>query len=240
MITIQTLIKRAFPVMPVMVINRLEDAVPLARALSAGGIDVFEITLRSDCALAAISAIKQALPEAITGAGTVCTPQQLELAKQAGADFAVSPGLTEELAEAASAHVYPLVPDASSDFDVPADVTNKISAAVAKHRFPLIPGVCTPSEVMRAKQFGFELLKFFPAAQSGGVGMLKAFAGPFSDLKFCPTGGISESNAGEYLSLPNVACVGGSWLCPNALVERQDWEGITALARATAALTTSG
>lgn len=211
MTQIQALIERAYPVMPVMVINRLQDAVPLAKALSEGGIDVFEVTLRTACALEAISAIKEALPDALTGAGTVCSAAQLELAKAAGADFAVSPGLTDDLAVSA----------AESDY-------------------PLVPGVCTPSEVMRASQYGFKLLKFFPAAQAGGVGMLKAFSGPFADLKFCPTGGISESNANEYLALANVACVGGSWVCPNALVDQQDWSGITALAAATKRLMSTG
>ncbi|RCU51024.1 keto-hydroxyglutarate-aldolase/keto-deoxy-phosphogluconate aldolase [Corallincola holothuriorum] len=203
----QQLIERTYPVLPVMVIKRLADAVPLATALAKGGIDVFEVTLRTACALDAIKAIKQDVPDALVGAGTVCSAEQLLQVQAAGADFAVSPGLTEQLAEAAVAN-----------------------------NFILIPGVSTPSEVMRAQQYGFNLLKFFPAAQAGGVGMLKAFAGPFGNLKFCPTGGISEANAADYLALDNVVCVGGSWVCPNAMVEAGDWQGITDLAKATSQL----
>ncbi|TAA45974.1 bifunctional 4-hydroxy-2-oxoglutarate aldolase/2-dehydro-3-deoxy-phosphogluconate aldolase [Corallincola spongiicola] len=203
----QQLIDRTYPVLPVMVIKRLADAVPLATALAKGGINVFEVTLRTACALDAIKAIKQDVPDALVGAGTVCSAEQLLQVQAAGADFAVSPGLTDQLAEAAVAN-----------------------------NFILIPGVSTPSEVMRAQQYGFNLLKFFPAAQAGGVGMLKAFAGPFGNLKFCPTGGISEANAADYLALDNVVCVGGSWVCPNAMVEAGDWQGITDLAKATSQL----
>mgnify|MGYP001319107594 CR=1 FL=1 len=194
-------------VMPVMVIDRVEDAVPLARALVAGGIRVLEVTLRTPAALAAIRAMTEEMPEAIVGAGTLTRPQQVEECLRAGAVFAVSPGLTPTLAEA---------------------------AGVAG--LPLVPGVMTPSEVMAARERGFDALKLFPAVQAGGVGMLKALAGPLPDVVFCPTGGISAATAPDYLALPNVACVGGSWLTPAEAVAARDWATITGLARAAAAL----
>jgi len=201
---------RIGPVMPVIVIHKLEHAAPLAKALIAGGVRVFEVTLRTPVALEAVRAMREAAPEAIVGVGTVTSARDLEASLAAGAMFAVSPGLTPDLAEAARA---PAV--------------------------PLLPGVMTPSELMHARELGFDALKFFPAREAGGVGMLRAFAGPFPDVLFCPTGGISAETAGSYLALPNVACVGGSWLAPADLMERGEWETITRLAQEAAALTAS-
>ncbi|GAA5183832.1 bifunctional 4-hydroxy-2-oxoglutarate aldolase/2-dehydro-3-deoxy-phosphogluconate aldolase [Niveibacterium umoris] len=198
---------RIGPVMPVIVIRNLEHAAPLARALHRGGIRVFEVTLRTDVALDAVKAMRDAVPDAIVGVGTVTRPQDLESAVSAGAMFAVSPGLTKELAEAAVA---------------PA--------------LPLLPGVMTPAELMEARTLGFEALKFFPAREAGGVGMLRALAGPFPDVVFCPTGGVTFETAPSYLELPNVACVGGSWLAPIEMMERGDWDGISRLAESAAAL----
>ncbi len=202
MLSITQFTQQAHPVLPVMVIEQLADAVPLASALAAGGIKVFEITLRTSCALDAINAIKAALPDACVGAGTVCDANQLTAAIDAGSDFVISPGFTEPLARAA-----------------------ELNDCL------LIPGVCTPSEVMQARDCGLSLLKLFPAAAAGGTAMLKALQGPFAELKFCPTGGISASNATEYLALDNVACVGGSWLCPADRINAADWPAITALAQ---------
>ncbi|WP_137936053.1 bifunctional 4-hydroxy-2-oxoglutarate aldolase/2-dehydro-3-deoxy-phosphogluconate aldolase [Chitinivorax sp. B] len=200
-------IMHSSPVMPVIVVERIDHAVPLAKALVAGGIRVLEVTLRSPIALEAISLMREAVPDAIVGAGTVTNPGELNSAVEAGAQFLVSPGLTDSLAEA------------------------------SKHTsVPLLPGVMTPSDVMRARDAGFSRLKLFPAQQAGGVGMLKALGGPFADIMFCPTGGISLASAPEFLSLPNVACVGGSWLTPKTLLEGGDWEAITKLAREAAAL----
>ncbi|WP_341678267.1 bifunctional 4-hydroxy-2-oxoglutarate aldolase/2-dehydro-3-deoxy-phosphogluconate aldolase [Niveibacterium sp. SC-1] len=199
---------RIGPVMPVIVIHKLEHAAPLAKALIAGGVRVFEVTLRTPVALDAVRAMREAAPEAIVGVGTVTTARDLEASLAAGAMFAVSPGLTPDLAEAARG---PAV--------------------------PLLPGVMTPSELMHARELGFDALKFFPAREAGGVGMLRAFAGPFPDVLFCPTGGISAETAGSYLALPNVACVGGSWLAPVDLLERGEWETITRLAQEAAGLT---
>lgn len=196
----------ATPVLPVIVINRLEHAVPLARALVAGGIRVLEVTLRTPVALDAVRAIADAVPDAITGVGTLTRPEQFVQATDAGAQFAVSPGLTRVLLNASG-----------------------------QSELPFLPGVFTPSEAMAARDVGFEYLKLFPAQQAGGIGMLKAMASPFSDLHFCPTGGVSADNFREFLALPNVACVGGSWVAPNALVEAGDWDAITALAHAATA-----
>ena len=190
------------PVIPVIVIERTEDAVPLAKAILAGGVKVLEITLRTPDALAAINLIAKQVPDAVLAAGTVTTPEQWEAAARAGARFAVSPGLTPRLIEAAG------------------------SATI-----PLLPGVATASELMIAMDAGFECFKFFPAQQSGGIGMLKALCGPFPQAVFCPTGGITAENAPDYLSLPNVACVGGSWLTPARLIQRGQWADITALAQ---------
>ena len=195
------------PVIPVMVIDRTEDAVPLAQALVAGGVKVLEITLRTPNALAVINAIARHVPDAVLAAGTVTTPQQWDEAARAGARFAVSPGLTPRMLDAAA------------------------SAPI-----PLLPGVATASELMTAMDAGFECFKFFPAQQAGGVAMLKALGGPFAQALFCPTGGISVDTAPDYLTLPNVACIGGSWLAPAAIVQAGDWAAITALAQAASAL----
>lgn len=200
-------ILRAAPVLPVIALDRLEQAVPLAEALLEGGIPTLEITLRTPVALAAIQAIRRAFPEALVGAGTVTSPAALRQVTEAGARFAVSPGLTPALA-----------------------------AAAAAGPLPLLPGVFTPGEVMAAQEAGFRFLKLFPAEQAGGIGMLKALAGPFPDLRFCPTGGIRPDTAAQYLAQPNVLCVGGSWLTPRALLAAGDWKGITTLARQAAAL----
>ena len=200
-------IMRTGPVIPVIVIDRLEDAVPLARALVAGGIRVLEVTLRTPAALKAIEAIANEVEGAITGVGTITQPKDFDAALKAGALFGVSPGLTPELIAAA-----------------------KDSA------LPLLPGVMTPSDVIAARAAGFTELKLFPAQQAGGIGMLKALGGPFPDLRFCPTGGISAATAPDFLALSNVACVGGSWLTPAGAVAARDWSRITTLARETAGL----
>lgn len=198
---------RMGPVMPVIVIRTLDHAAPLARALFKGGIRVFEVTLRTDAALDAVTAMRDAVPEAIVGVGTVTRTADLEAAIKAGAMFAVSPGLTRELAEAA-----------------------------AGPGLPLLPGIMTPAELMVARDSGFDALKFFPAREAGGVGMLRAMSGPFPDVLFCPTGGITVDTAPSYLELPNVACVGGTWLAPADLMEQGDWDSITRLAEQAAAL----
>jgi len=189
------------PVVPVIVIDRLEQAVPLAQALVDGGLPVLEVTLRSDVAMRAIEEIAQAVTGAIVGVGTVTRPEQFAQSREAGAQFAVSPGLTADLL------------DASRSVDM-----------------PFLPGVFTPSEVMRAHEQGFNALKLFPAQQAGGIGMLKAMNGPLPDVKFCPTGGIGADNFIDFLELPNVACVGGSWVCPANLVQARDWTKISQLA----------
>lgn len=189
------------PVVPVIVIDRLEHAVPLAQALVDGGLPVLEVTLRSAVALRAIHEIRKAVTGAIVGVGTITRPEQFQQAIEAGARFAVSPGLTEALLAA------------SRSVDL-----------------PFLPGVFTPSEVMRAHQHGFNALKLFPAQQAGGIGMLKALNGPLPGIKFCPTGGIGADNFIDFLSLPNVACVGGSWVCPPPAVHSQDWAQISQLA----------
>lgn len=204
----QTLdIMRAGPVIPVIIVDALADAVPLARALVAGGIRVLEVTLRTSVALAAIRAITDSVPDAIVGVGTITKSGDFAAARAAGARFGVSPGLTPELVAAAKA----------SDL-------------------PLLPGVMTPSEVIAARSAGFTELKLFPAQQAGGIGMLKALASPFGDVTFCPTGGVTFANAPEFLALPNVACVGGSWLAPKDAIAAGEWPRITELARAAAAL----
>lgn len=192
----------ASPVMPVMVIQDLENAVPLAKALVAGGIRVLEITLRTAVALEAIRQISQEVPDAIVGAGTILTPEQLKAAEDAGAVFAISPGLTPKLLTAAQ------------------------SSSIA-----LIPGISSLSELMLGMEYGLDHFKFFPAENAGGVPMLKAIAGPIPQVTFCPTGGISLKNYNEYLSLPNVACVGGSWLAPADAVKNKDWAKVTQLAQ---------
>ena len=190
------------PVVPVITIAKLEHAVPLARALSEGGLRVLEVTLRTPPALAAIEAMRKAVPEAVVGAGTLTRAQDFIDAERAGAQFGVSPGLTVELAHAAKTVSY-----------------------------PLLPGTMTPSEVMAARALGFTALTLFPAQQAGGVGMLKAIAGPLPDVVFCPTGGITLESAPSFLALPNVACVGGSWVAPPDLMEAGKWQRIEELAR---------
>ena len=201
---------RIGPVIPVIVIDQVEQAVPLARALVAGGVRVLELTLRTSVALAAIKAIAEEVEGAIVGVGTITKPEDFEEARKAGAVFGVSPGLTPELI-----------------------------AAARDSSLPLLPGVMTPSDVIAARAAGFTELKLFPAQQAGGVGMLKALGGPFPDLTFCPTGGINAKTASEFLALSNVACVGGSWLTPQDAVAAGDWQRITALARETASLRTA-
>ena len=191
---------RIGPVIPVIVIDGIEQAVPLARALVAGGVRVLEVTLRTPVALDAIRAIAREVPDAIVGVGTISRAEHFEQAIQAGARFGVSPGLTREL----------------------------IDAAHASH-LPLLPGVMTPSDVIRARNARFFALKLFPAQQAGGIGMLKALSGPFPDVTFCPTGGVTPTSAPDFLALPNVGCVGGSWLTPPAMVKAGDWQEITAL-----------
>lgn len=198
---------RQGPVMPVIVVNDAAVAVDLARALVAGGIRTLEITLRTKAALAAMRRIRDEVPDAIVGAGTVRTRAHLEAALDAGAQFGISPGLTPELAAAARA----------------ANV-------------PFIPGIATPSEAMHAQDEGFHILKLFPAEAVGGVKLLKSLAGPLPELRFCPTGGIDINNAPNYLALPNVLAVGGSWLTPDDAIAAQDWDRITALAREACAL----
>ena len=195
------------PVIPVIVLHDVDHAVSMAKALVGGGIRVLEVTLRTPQGLPSIEAIAKAVPEAIVGAGTVRSSADAKAAAAAGARFAVSPGFTEKMAQAAQ--------DA---------------------KLPLLPGVATSSEVMMAREAGFQYMKFFPAVQAGGIPMLKAWQGPFFDVKFCPTGGVSPSNAAEFLALSNVVCVGGSWLVPADAVAQKEWSRITTLAWDTATL----
>ena len=197
----------ASPVMPVIVLEEVAHAVPLARALVAGGIRVLEVTLRTPVALDCMRAIAAEVPEALLGAGTVLSAADLDAAAKAGAVFAISPGASPALLQAAR--------------------TSPI---------PFLPAVMTPSDVITAMDAGFDTFKLFPAAQAGGMAMLKALGGPLPQARFCPTGGIDAASAPAFLALPNVACVGGSWLCPAELVRAGDWDAITALARAAAAL----
>jgi 2-dehydro-3-deoxyphosphogluconate aldolase/(4S)-4-hydroxy-2-oxoglutarate aldolase len=190
------------PVIPVIVLQRLEDAVPMAEALVAGGVTVLEVTLRTPIALQCIEAIAAAVPEATVGAGTVRNAGDARLALNAGCRFAVSPGYTTEVGKACR------------------DIG-----------LPLLPGVATASEVMQAQADGMEFLKFFPASAAGGIPLLKAWAGPFPDVVFCPTGGITVQTAPQYLALSNVKVCGGSWLTPPELLAARDWAGITRLAR---------
>ena len=199
-------IMRSARVIPVIAIDDPEHAVPLARALVAGGICVLEVTLRTAHGLAAIRAMAE-VPGAIVGVGTLTQAAEFAAARDAGAVFGVSPGVTPALIEAAR-----------------------------KSGLPLLPGVMTPSEVLAAREAGFRELKLFPAMQAGGVGMLNAIAGPLPDVTFCPTGGISIDTAAQFLACKNVACVGGSWLTPKDALQAGDWARITALAKAAAAL----
>lgn len=190
------------PVVPVIVIKDLATAVPLAKALVAGGVRVLEVTLRTPVALEAIELMAKEVPDAIVGAGTVTTPEQLAKVTAAGAKFAISPGLTRELLAAGKA----------------GDI-------------PLIPGIASISELMEGTGVGYTHFKFFPAEAAGGVKTLKSIHGPFSDIRFCPTGGINEKNFQEYLALPNVACVGGSWIVPDDAIANGDWDRITQLCK---------
>lgn len=195
------------PVMPVIALERVADAVPLARALVKGGIRLLEVTLRTPVALECVRAIAAEVPEAVVGVGTITTPADLEASVRAGAVFGVSPGASASLLKAAAAG--PL---------------------------PFVPGVMTPSDVINAAESGFNTLKLFPAAQAGGLEMLKAMGGPFPHVRFCPTGGVTLQSAPALLALKNVVCVGGSWLTPKALIDSGDWAAIETLARDAAAL----
>lgn len=195
------------PVVPVLTIDKVSQAVPLACALVKGGLRVLEITLRTDAALDGLAAIVRHVPEAVVGAGTVLDEAQLRQAQHAGARFGVSPGCTRTLV-----------------------------SAIRAAGFPFMPGVQTVSEAMELAELGFGLLKFFPAEWAGGVGWLKAVGAPLSELRFCPTGGVNAETAPSYLALPNVSCVGGSWVAPRKAVESDDWDQIEKLAAAAAKL----
>jgi len=195
------------PVVPVIVIDDLDKAVPLAKALVAGGLRALEVTLRTPVALEAIRAIAESVDGAEVGVGTLRTADDVTASVEAGARFGVSPGFTNSVMDAAEAA-----------------------------GLPILPGVATPSEAMAAADRGFKILKFFPAEANGGAPVLKAWSSPLSGLQFCPTGGVSEENALEYLSLPNVVCVGGSWVAPKDAVDAGDWELITKLAKQASAL----
>ncbi|GAA6940552.1 bifunctional 4-hydroxy-2-oxoglutarate aldolase/2-dehydro-3-deoxy-phosphogluconate aldolase [Helicobacter pylori] len=195
------------PIVPVVVIENIKDAVPLAQSLVEGGIHIIEVTLRSSCALEAIELIAKNVPKMRVGAGTILNPTQLEQAQNRGAEFLISPGLTIKLLEYAK-----------------------------KKDMPLIPGVSSSSEVMQALELGYSALKFFPAEYCGGVKLLNAFNGPFKGVKFCPTGGISADNMHSYLNLENVLCVGGSWLTPKNLIQNKEWDKITEICKRSLAL----
>ncbi len=198
---------RLAPVIPVFTPENVDDAVQVAQALFRGGLPVIEVTLRTAVAVDAIAAMVQAVPDAVVGAGTVLDGRQMEAVKKAGGRFAVSPGATDRLYAAAR------------DADL-----------------PLLPGVATSSELMRGLEHGLDTFKFFPAVQAGGAAMLAAWNGPFGDVRFCPTGGISAQTAPQFLQLPNVLCVGGSWLTTREMLRARDWAGIEALAAQAAAL----
>lgn len=204
-------VMRDAPVIPVIVLDDVAHAVPLARALVAGGIRMLEVTLRTPVALACIEAIAKEVPEAVAGAGTVRSTADAQAAMKAGARFAVSPGYTQAVGKACR------------------DVG-----------LPLLPGVATAGEIMAAQDDGYSELKFFPALQAGGIAMLKAWHGPFGEVMFCPTGGIHAGNAAEFLALPNVACVGGSWIAPAEAMRGGAWERVTALAREASAMRRAG
>jgi len=187
-------------VIPVLTIERLEHAVPLARALVAGGVRMLEVTLRTPVAIEAAKAMISVVPEAIVGIGTILSPDDLKRTESLGAKFGISPGATPELLKAAAAS-----------------------------SLPFAPGIATASELMQALAHGFDLVKFFPAEQSGGIKALRALAGPFPHVRVCPTGGIGESNAAAWLAEPNVLAVGGSWLCPAAEIRSGNWAGISAM-----------
>jgi 2-dehydro-3-deoxyphosphogluconate aldolase/(4S)-4-hydroxy-2-oxoglutarate aldolase len=195
------------PVIPVLTLSDLAHAVPLAQALVGGGLRVLEITLRTPVAIGCVEAIRKVVPDAIVGVGALTRAVDFAAADRAGAQFGVTPGLTPDLA-----------------------------AAARGARFPLLPGVMTPTEVIAARLAGFNMMKLFPADQAGGVGMLRALGATFPDVLFCPTGGITRASAPDYLALPNVVSIGGSWMAPRPMIEAGDWQGIEALARDAAAL----
>ncbi|MGN8489113.1 bifunctional 4-hydroxy-2-oxoglutarate aldolase/2-dehydro-3-deoxy-phosphogluconate aldolase [Helicobacter pylori] len=195
------------PIVPVVVVENIKDAVPLAQSLIEGGIPIIEVTLRSSCALEAIELIAKNVPKMHVGAGTILNLTQLEQAQNRGAEFLISPGLTIKLLEYAK-----------------------------KKDMPLIPGVSSSSEVMQALELGYNALKFFPAEYCGGVKLLNAFNGPFKGVKFCPTGGVSVDNMRSYLALENVVCVGGSWLTPKDLIQNKEWDKITEICKRALAL----
>jgi 2-dehydro-3-deoxyphosphogluconate aldolase / (4S)-4-hydroxy-2-oxoglutarate aldolase len=195
------------PALPVLAIDRLEDAVPLARALVGGGLAVLEVTLRTRVALDAIRAIRDEVPEAIVGAGTLLRPEDFAAVATAGGVFAIAPGSTPRL-----------------------------YAAAAHAAIPFIPAIATASELMLGMEHGHRCFKFFPAQAAGGVAALRAWSGPFADLRFCPTGGIDASSAPDYLALPSVVTVGGSWMAPADAIAARDWSRIGDLARACASL----
>ena len=207
-ITLETLV-RAASVIPVLTVSDVAKAAPLARALKAGGLSVVEMTMRTPAALDVLSAMKAAEPDMLIGMGTIRTPEQVADSMAAGADFLVSPGLSPQL--------------------VPALLASGI---------PVLPGVATAGEAMSAVEAGFEVLKFFPAEQAGGRPYLKSIAGPLPDIRFCPTGSITREMAPDYLALPNVVCVGGSWIATGAMIDAGDWDTITANAAAAAAMKT--
>lgn len=195
------------PVIPVLTIEHIDHAVPLARALSTGGLRVLEVTLRTPAALPAIEAMRKAVPDAVVGVGTLARPGDFVTAGNAGAQFGVSPGLTAEMAAAARAA-----------------------------SFPMLPGIMTPTELIAGLGWGYDTFKLFPAQQAGGIGMLKALGAPFPEVVFCPTGGITRATAPDFLALPNVACVGGSWVAPTDKIRAGDWAAIEQLAKDAASL----
>lgn len=195
------------PVIPVLTIEHIDHAVPLARALAGGGLRVLEVTLRTPAALPAIEAMRKAVPDAVVGVGTLARPGDFVTAGNAGAQFGVSPGLTAEMAAAARAA-----------------------------SFPMLPGIMTPTELLAGLGWGYDTFKLFPAQQAGGIGMLKALGAPFPEVVFCPTGGITRATAPDFLALPNVACVGGSWVAPTDKIRAGDWAAIEQLAKDAASL----
>ncbi|WP_186125791.1 bifunctional 4-hydroxy-2-oxoglutarate aldolase/2-dehydro-3-deoxy-phosphogluconate aldolase [Burkholderia gladioli] len=204
--TIHDIVKLG-PVIPVLAFETVEQGEHVSRALHAGGVKVLEITLRTEAGLKAIERASQLADDIVVGVGTITRPEHCALSKKAGAQFGVSPGLTRDMHQAAK--------DAG---------------------LPLLPGVMTPTDIIAALELGYEVVKFFPAQQAGGIPMLQAFHGPFPTLKFCPTGGISAQSAPDFLKQPNVVCVGGSWLTPKAALAAQDWAEVTRLAQAASQL----
>lgn len=199
--SVEDIMQAAFPVMPVLAVSRVEDAIPLAMALKQGGLKVLEVTLRTDAAMDVIKAMKT-VDGVIVGAGTVTTVEQLKELEAIGADFAISPGATA-----------------------------KLLSAGKEVNLPFLPAVSSVSEMMQGMEYGHQNFKFFPAEASGGVSALKAFSGPFPNISFCPTGGVSINNYKQYLALDNVRCVGGSWIVPADALNQQDWDRIEKLAK---------